>query len=119
MILQEDRVRNVFFYGQPKSGRDSLLVDFLKFDIEGYEKTFLDENYELFKSSVDRFTGEFHFCGSHFPRNYGYDVLRKIVNDKDLVVKLFSIDAWDITDTFWNNPEYYTEIIISGFVKKS
>jgi hypothetical protein len=94
-------------------------IDFLKFDIEGYEKTFLDENYELFKSSVDRFTGEFHFCGGHFPRNHGYNVLRKIVNDKDLVVKLFSIDAYDITDTFWNNPDYYTEIIISGFVKKS
>jgi hypothetical protein len=94
-------------------------IEFLKFDIEGYEKTFLDENYDLFKSSVDRFTGEFHFCGSHFPRNRGYEVLRKILNDKNLVVKLFSIDGWDITNTFWNNPDYYTEIIISGFVNKS
>ena len=94
-------------------------IDFLKFDIEGYEKTFLDENYDLFKSSVDRFTGEFHFAGSHFPRSRGYEVLRKIKDDKDLVVKLFSIDGWDITDSFWINPDYYTEIIISGFVNKS
>jgi len=41
------------------------------------------------------------------------------LNDKNLVVKLFSIDGWDITNTFWNNPDYYTEIIISGFVNKS
>jgi hypothetical protein len=94
-------------------------IDFLKFDIEGYEKTFLDENYDLFKSCVERFSGEFHFSKDSFLRNRGYNVLRKIVNDKDLVVKLFSIDAWDITDNFWNNPDYYTEIIISGFVKKS
>ena len=94
-------------------------IDFLKFDIEGYENTFLDENYDLFKSSVDRFTGEFHFCGSHFPRKRGYDVLKKVLNDKNLTVKLFSVDGWDITESFWNNPDYYTEIIISGFVNKS
>ena len=94
-------------------------IDFLKFDIEGYEKTFLDENYDLFKSCVERFSGEFHFSKDPFPRNRGYEVIRKILNDKDLVVKLFSADGWDITDNYKNNPDYYTEIIISGFVKKS
>jgi len=94
-------------------------VDFLKFDIEGFEKTFLDENYDLFKSSVKKFSGEFHFAGGHFPRNYGYEVLKKVMYDKDLTVRLFSIDGVDITDSFWNDPNYYTEIIISGFVNKS
>ena len=93
-------------------------IDFLKFDIEGFEKTFLDENYDLFKSNVKKFSGEFHFAGSHFPRSYGYEVLKKVMYDKDLTVRLFSIDGVDITDSFWNNPNYYTEIIISGFVNK-
>ena len=94
-------------------------IDFFKFDIEGFEKTFLDENYELFKSSVNKFSGEFHFGGAHFPRQRGYEVLRKIFSDKELVFKLFSVDGVDITDSFWSNPDYYTEIIISGFVNKS
>lgn len=33
--------------------------------------------------------------------------------------KLFSIDGIDITDHFWKNPDYYTEIIISGFIRKN
>ena len=94
-------------------------IDFLKFDIEGYERTFLDENYDLFKTTVNRFTGEFHFFHKNFPRTHGYNVLRKITNDKDLVVKLFSVNGVDITNSFWNNPDFYTEIIISGFVNKS
>lgn len=94
-------------------------IDFLKFDIEGFEKTFLDQNYELFKSNVKKFSGEFHFAGAHFHRSRGYEVLKKVMYDKQLTVRLFSIDGVDITDSFWNNPDYYTEIIISGFVNKS
>ena len=94
-------------------------IDFLKFDIEGYEKTFLDTNYDLFKSNVRKFSGEFHFCGTHFPRTYGYGVLKKITNDPDVSIKLFSIDGVDITDHFWTNPDYYTEIIISGYIIKN
>ena len=94
-------------------------IDFLKFDIEGYEKIFLDTDYNLFKSNVRKFSGEFHFCGNHFPRNHGYEVLKKIIIDPDLSVKLFSIDGIDITDYFWTNPDFYTEIIISGFISKN
>ena len=94
-------------------------IDFLKFDIEGYEKIFLDTDYNLFKSNVRKFSGEFHFCGNHFPRNRGYEVLKKIIIDPDLSVKLFSIDGIDITDYFWTNPDFYTEIIISGFISKN
>ena len=94
-------------------------IDFFKFDIEGYEKIFLDTDYNLFKSNVRKFSGEFHFCGNHFPRNRGYEVLKKIIIDPDLSVKLFSIDGIDITDYFWTNPDFYTEIIISGFISKN
>ena len=94
-------------------------IDFFKFDIEGYEKIFLDTDYNLFKSNVRKFSGEFHFCGNHFPRNHGYEVLKKIIIDPDLSVKLFSIDGIDITDYFWTNPDFYTEIIISGFISKN
>ena len=94
-------------------------IDFLKFDIEGYEKIFLDTDYNLFKSNVRKFSGEFHFCANHFPRNHGYEVLKKIIIDPDLSVKLFSIDGIDITDYFWTNPDFYTEIIISGFISKN
>jgi glycosyltransferase involved in cell wall biosynthesis len=94
-------------------------IDFFKFDIEGYEKIFLDTDYNLFKSNVRKFSGEFHFCGNHFPRNHGYEVLKKIIIDPDMSVKLFSIDGIDITDYFWTNPDFYTEIIISGFISKN
>ena len=94
-------------------------IDFFKFDIEGYEKIFLDTDYNLFKSNVRKFSGEFHFCANHFPRNHGYEVLKKIIIDPDLSVKLFSIDGIDITDYFWTNPDFYTEIIISGFISKN
>ena len=94
-------------------------IDFFKFDIEGYEKILLDTDYNLFKSNVRKFSGEFHFCGNHFPRNRGYEVLKKIIIDPDLSVKLFSIDGIDITDYFWTNPDFYTEIIISGFISKN
>ena len=94
-------------------------IDFLKFDIEGYEKIFLDTDYNLFKSNIRKFSGEFHFCGNHSPRNHGYEVLKKIIIDPDMSVKLFSIDGIDITDYFWTNPDFYTEIIISGFISKN
>lgn len=91
-------------------------IDFLKFDIEGYEKTFLDENYDLFKSNVRKFSGEVHFNGLCFHRKKVYDVLNKIKSDKDITMKLYSIDGIDITEHFWTNSDYYTEIIMSGYV---
>ena len=94
-------------------------IDFFKFDIEGYEKIFLDTDYNLFKSNVRKFSGEFHFLAKCFPRNHGYEVLKKITTDPDVSVKLFSLDGFDITDYFWTNSDRYTEIIISGFVNKN
>ena len=40
-------------------------------------------------------------------------------NDVHIELKLFSLDAVDITERFWCDPNYYNEIIISGFIKNS
>lgn len=93
-------------------------IDFLKFDIEGYEKSLLKTNYSLFKKNVHKFSGELHFLGSHFPREEVISVLYEMKTDTDIVFKLFSLDGVDISEYFWTNPNYYNEIIISGFVKQ-
>ena len=90
-------------------------IDFLKFDIEGYEKLFLEENYDLFKSRVRKFSGEIHFIAEAFPRQKVYKMLEKLKNDLDLEFKLYSVDGYDITNSFWDNIGYYTEIIINGY----
>jgi len=89
-------------------------IDFMKFDIEGYEKYFLSENLELFKKYVRKFTGEFHFASDVSNRQQAIDILKSLKNDKQIDFKLFSINGIDITESFWNNTDYYTEIIISG-----
>lgn len=91
-------------------------IDFIKFDIEGFEKYFLSENYDLFKKNISRFSGEFHLTSSIMERQEALDILKKIQNDNRVIVKLFSIDAIDITESFWNKTNYYTEIIISGYI---
>jgi len=92
-------------------------IDFLKFDIEGFEKLLFCDDFYLLKKYVKKFSGEFHFCGSHFPREMGYLVLDKLKTEKDIEIKLFSLDGVDITNYFWSNKEFYTEIILSGVVK--
>ncbi len=93
-------------------------IDFLKFDIEGYEKLFLRDDYDLFKENVKKFSGEIHFTDDlAFGRHEACKTLEKIKNDNDIIFKLYSIDALDITNSFWSNKNYYTEIIIEGFVK--
>jgi hypothetical protein len=92
-------------------------IDFLKFDVEGYEKYFLYENLDLFKKYVKKFTGEFHF-GSHLSdRKACINILKILKDDNELDLKLFSFDGLDITESFWASGDYYTEIIISGSVK--
>ena len=90
-------------------------IDFIKFDIEGYEKYFLFENLDLFKKNIKKFTGEFHFNSSVSTREQAISILNNLRNDKEIDLKLFSIDGVDITQSFWNNTGYYTEIIISGY----
>jgi uncharacterized protein YegJ (DUF2314 family) len=46
------------------------------------------------------------------------NILISLKNDKDLDFRLFSLDGVDITEYFWINPNYYNEIIISGYVKQ-
>jgi SAM-dependent methyltransferase len=90
-------------------------IDFMKFDIEGYEKYFLFENLDLFKKYIKKFTGEFHFNSNISTRQQAVSILNNLRNDKQISLKLFSIDGVDITESFWNDTNYYTEIIISGY----
>ena len=91
------------------------LIHFLKFDIEGGERNILIDHYDLFKRSVKKFSGEMHFNFEHFPREEAYGVLDKMINDENVDMKLFSVDGMDITEHFFNNKDYYHEIIMSGY----
>lgn len=88
-------------------------IDFLKFDIEGSEVCMFEDYYELLKSKVKKFSGEIHF-GEALLKQKNMDILSKIKLDPDIKHKLFSVDGIDITEYFWTNADYYTEIIISA-----
>ena len=96
-------------------------INFLKFDIEGGEKEFLGDNksYELFKSKVEKFSGEIHMLGGSISRQQAYDFIKKIQNDPDIYCKIHSCDGADIDFYFWSNPDRYHQIILSGIVKKN
>jgi hypothetical protein len=92
-------------------------IDFLKFDIESYEKTFLVTHYDLFKKNVKKFAGEIHFAGNdYFPRSEVYEMMDKLKNDSSVDFRLYSTDGYDISEYYWGNKDYYTEIIINGVV---
>jgi autotransporter strand-loop-strand O-heptosyltransferase len=85
-------------------------VDFLKVDIEGYEvEVFKD--LDLFKRHVKKFAGELHI---KLPGVL--DILKRLKEDKDISFHLYSVDLIDITEYFWNNIDYYNEILINGCV---
>jgi hypothetical protein len=122
---------NWCFYSEPELEVNSITfpglikllnrkIDFLKFDIEAYEKTFLVDNYDLFKNNVRKFAGEIHLgVGSVFPREHVYEMLEKLLSDDKISFKLYSVDGFDITDFFWTKKDYYTEIIINGSINHS
>lgn len=93
-------------------------IDFLKFDIEGDEINFLSDpiNYNLFKKSINKFAGEFHLLNQNFSRNEINIFLKTFCSDKDLLIQIFSVDGINITESYWNSGDYYTEIIIAGKV---
>ena len=96
-------------------------IDFMKFDIEGYERHILFDNLDVFKKHIRKFSGEFHFSNVAYgvvSRQVSMNILINLKNDKDLDFRLFSLDGVDITEYFWINPNHYTEIIISGYVKQ-
>jgi len=92
-------------------------IDFLKFDIEGYEK-YIFEDYELFKSKINKFAGEIHFKSDIFLKKDVYSLLEKFKQDPDIEFTLFSIDMVDVTDMVWSIEDYYNEIIINGKILK-
>ena len=96
-------------------------INFLKFDIEGGEKSFLsdEKGYEAFKNKVQKFSGEIHMVGGCISRQEAYDIISKVQNDPDISCKLHSCDGVDIDWHFGINPAHYEQIIISGIVKKN
>mgnify|MGYP003339400082 FL=1 len=96
-------------------------INFLKFDIEGAEKEFLedDDSYKLFKEKVEKFSGEIHMSGGIISRNQAYDMIRKLQNDPEIYCKLYSCDSVDIDFCFWSNPDRFHQIIVSGVIKKN
>ena len=94
-------------------------IDFLKFDIEGAELDIFDHkiNYDLFKKYVKKFSGEFHLLNSRTTREKMNEVLNKLRMDNELSIRIYSVDCVDITESYWSSGDYYTEIIVSGFVK--
>ena len=94
-------------------------INFLKFDIEGGEKSFLadEKGYKAFKNKVQKFSGEIHMVGGCISRQEAYDIISKLQNDPDIHCKLHSCDGIDIDYNFGINPDRYEQIIISGIVK--
>ena len=96
-------------------------INFLKFDIEGGEKSFLadEKEYAAFKNKVEKFSGEIHMLGGCISREDAYDIIKKVQNDPDIYCKIYSCDGTDIDFCFWSNPDRYDQIILSGIVKKN
>lgn len=124
LIGSDNHIQNCqsYFYPESKKSNASLTVtfsqlltyvnkvDFLKVDIEGYEvEVFKD--LELFKRHVKKFAGELHM---KLPGVL--DMLRRLKQDMDISFRLYSVDLIDITEYFWNNVDYYNEILINGCV---
>ena len=94
-------------------------IDFLKFDIEGAEMDFFENefNYKLLKQNVKKFSGEFHLLNQSYSRQKINEVLKKLATDTQLDLRIHSIDAVDITNSYFNSGDYYTEIIVSAKIK--
>jgi len=94
-------------------------IDFLKFDIEAYEKLILVDHYDLFKNTVKKFAGEIHFgAQSIFLREDVYRMLENLKNDPEVFFRLYALDGVDITDSFGERKNFFTEIIINGYIEK-
>jgi SAM-dependent methyltransferase len=91
-------------------------IDFLKFDIEGYEK-FIFNDLDLFKKNVHKFIGEVHFQSSLFSRQESYNLMDILNKDSDIELNIHSIDPIDITESYWDNRDHYTEVLINGIIK--
>lgn len=96
-------------------------IDFLKFDIEGAEMDFFDNelNYKLLKQHVKKFSGEFHLLNNSYTRQKINEVLKKLSIDTQLDLKIHSLDGVDITNSYFNSGDYYSEIIISSKVNNN
>ena len=73
-------------------------------------------NYKLLKQHVKKFSGEFHLLNQSYSRQKINEVLKKLATDTQLDLRIHSIDAVDITNSYFNSGDYYSEIIISSKV---
>jgi autotransporter strand-loop-strand O-heptosyltransferase len=99
-------------------------INFLKFDIEGGEKEILldNDNYNLFKEKVEKFSGEIHLKGPQesISTQEALNIIKKLKNDPDICCKIHSLDGKPVDFYFdVDNEDYYYQIIISGIVKKN
>ena len=96
-------------------------INFLKFDIEGGEKEIFlnDDNYNLFKQRVEKFSGEIHFEAGSITKEEAICIVKKLRQDPEISCKLSSIDGVDIDFCFKYDEIKHWQIIISGIVKKN
>jgi hypothetical protein len=78
-----------------------------------------ESNYKLLKQNVKKFSGEFHLLNGSHSREKINEVLRKLSVDPELDLKIYSINAVDITNSYFNSGDYYSEIIISSKVNNN
>jgi len=96
-------------------------INFLKFDIEGDEKEMFsnDENYNLFKERVEKFSGEIHFQGGNITKEEAVYIIKKLKEDPEISCKMHSCDGVAIDFYLRYEDITYNQIIISGIVKKN
>ena len=76
-------------------------------------------NYKLLKQNVKKFSGEFHLLNNSYTRQKINEVLKKLSIDTQLDLKIHSFDGVDITNSYFNSGDYYSEIIISSKVNNN
>lgn len=92
-------------------------IDFLKFDIEGFEVELLEGvNYEQFKLHVRKFAGELHFSGKWVNRDRVVACLKRLKEDPEIHLRLFALDGLEITESYWGRADHFREIIATGTV---
>lgn len=96
-------------------------INFFKFDIEGAEKEifFNDEDYNLFKQKVEKFSGEIHFEAGNITKEDAIYIVKKLREDPEISCKIYSIDGVNIDFGLRYEDLKHWQIVISGIVKKN
>ena len=91
-------------------------IDFLKLDCEGGEYDIFDDenNFDYIRDHIKKIAGEIHLRGDK------KDALKLVDNLKSLGfnIKINSVDGIDITNGFYDNFDYYTEVLVFAIKDK-